>query len=388
MNTACQEHEYGFELGPIRPPSEAQSILLRLTRNCPWNKCAFCPVYKGEKFSPRSVDEVKKDIDAMSRIRDLIMDKIKALDMDEHDHRCAVHAVKHLIPESGIPEEYLRQVAFWMYYGMKSLFLQDADSLVLKTERVVEVLNYVREKFPMIERITSYSRAKTLSIKSIEELKSLRAAGLNRIHIGMESGSDRVLELVCKGVTQDEQIDAGRKAIDAGFELSEYYMPGVGGVALMRENAVESAKVLNAVNPTFIRIRSVIPAPGTPLYDLYIEKKWSYPTDEEKVRELRIFIEHLDQITSTVMSDHVMNLLEDVEGKLPEAKESMLRAIDSFLDLNTDEKESFIIGRRLGRYRGVKDYAYNPDIERVKQDMKMRYASIDEGILEILWNFI
>ncbi|MBN1533708.1 MAG: radical SAM protein [Spirochaetes bacterium] len=377
-----------FELGPIRPPSEAQSILLRLTRNCPWNRCAFCPVYKGQRFSPRSAEEVIRDIDAMSRIRDMLVDTMRAAGLDEHDGRNAIQAVKRLPPDVEIDHGLIRQVAFWMYHGMKSLFLQDADSLALKTERVVAVLEHARRAFPSIQRITSYARAKTISRKTPEELAALRAAGLDRIHIGMESGSDRVLEMVCKGVTQEEQIVAGKNVMAAGFELSEYYMPGLGGVAFKEENAMESAKVVNEVNPTFIRIRSIIPVPGTPLFELYTEKKWAYPTEVEKVLELRRFIESLRCNGSILKSDHIMNLLEDVEGTLPGDREAMLDTIDRFMALENDRKESFILGRRMGIYRGFSDYRENPEVERIKRELKRSSPSFDEAILELLWNYI
>ena len=128
-----------------------------------------------------------------------------------------------------------------MFHGLRSVFLQDADALVLRTEQLVEILNHLRDAFPTITRITSYSRSKTLSRKSPDELKSLRAAGLNRVHTGMESGSDTVLSLMHKGVTQEEQIRSGRQVIAAGIELSEYFMPGLGGQDLSGEHAVESA---------------------------------------------------------------------------------------------------------------------------------------------------
>jgi len=388
MNDNQSESVIAFELGPIRPPSESQSILLRLTRNCPWNKCAFCPVYKGQKFSTRSVDEVKSDIDSMVRLRDMILEKINEHGLDGKSDHSAIHAVKDLVSEIDADDGYIRQMAYWMYFGMKSLFLQDADSLTLKTDRVVEILRYVREKFPSIERVTSYSRAKTISKKTIDEMKALREAGLNRIHIGMESGSDRVLDLVCKGVTQLEQIDAGKKAMEAGFELSEYFMPGVGGAELMRENALESAKVLSAINPTFIRIRSVIPAPGTPLFEMYREGTWTYPSEEDKVKELRLFIENLHDITSSVKSDHIMNLLEDVEGVFPDDKKVMLQRIDRFLAMDLDDRESFIVGRRMGRFHGASDYEKNEEVDRIKREIKRTYQSLDQGVLEMLWNYI
>lgn len=377
-----------FEMGPIRPPSEAQSILLRLTRNCHWNKCAFCPVYKNQRYSMRKADEIKRDIDVMSSIAETMYRELNRQYPDRRDNTPVVHIMKNIDLDEGIDKGCARQVAFWIYHGMKSLFLQDADALVLRTNDLVEILNYVREKFPTIERITTYSRAQTISRKSPEELQRLRGAGLNRIHIGMETGSDAVLSLVNKGVTREEQIRAGRNVVEAGFELSEYYMPGLGGREHSRDHAVSSAAVLSAVNPTFIRLRSTVPVPGTPLYDMMMEGKWTPLTEVEKVEEIRLFIEHLDGITSTVQSDHIMNLLEDVEGALPEGKAPMIGVIDRFLHMPPDERESFIVGRRIGRYRYLSDYVPLSEIEMIKGDIINRFGSVDRGILEILTNFI
>lgn len=377
-----------FELGPIRPPSEAASILLRLTRNCPWNRCAFCPVYKGQRFSPRTVDEVRHDIDSIAAIAGLLSRRIDERFGGSADPSAVIQAVQDAVAESDAPERCVRQVAFWMYHGMRSLFLQDADSLVLKTDRVVAILDYIREKFPQIERVTTYARARTISNKTAAEMATLRDAGLDRVHIGMESGSDAVLALVDKGVTQEEQIRAGRLVREAGMELSLYYMPGLGGRALMEENARESAAVVNAVNPHFVRIRSVIPVPGTPLFDLMQEGRWTSPGEEEKVAEIRRFIELLDGVTAVVASDHIMNLLEDVEGTLPADRDRMLAAIDRFAALPTDTRESFIVGRRMGRYRSLDDFRIIPDVEQMKGTMKAHYPSLDAAVLEVLWNYI
>ena len=158
---------YEFELGPIRPPSEAHSILLRITRNCPWNKCAFCSTYKNEKFSLRTLEEIKKDIDSMYAIFLKIRGKV---DLCTEGY-ISEDIISSLVNEDGIPQYYLQNVLFWMYYGMKSLFLQDADSMVVKTRDMVEILKYIKEKFPSIERITCYSRSKTLVAKSIDKKK-------------------------------------------------------------------------------------------------------------------------------------------------------------------------------------------------------------------------
>lgn len=377
-----------FETGRIRPPSEAHSILLRITRNCHWNKCAFCPVYKHEQFSIRMVDEIKRDIDAMAATADMIQRRVSTLGGSGPTRAAVVQAVQSLERDQEVDGDCVRQMAFWMCHGMQSLFLQDGDALIRPTEQLVDILDYVRAAFPTITRITTYARAKTVSRKSLDDLKALRAAGLNRIHVGMESGSDAVLSLVHKGVTQEEQIRSGRHAIAAGIELSQYFMPGLGGPELSQENAVESAAVFNAVNPTFIRIRSTVPVPGTPLHGMMMEGRWTPLTEEEKVREIRTCLERLDGVASTVQSDHIMNLLEDVEGRLPDDKQRMLETIDRFLNMEPSDREAFIVGRRTGRYRCVSDYAPSLEVELMRRDLISRFGTLDRGILAILANFV
>ena len=374
-----------FEIGPIRPPSEAYSILLRITRNCPWNRCAFCSTYRDQKFSRRTVDEIKADIDGMHSI---------ALRLSEAsvrqglDGRVSEEVLTEARADDPTPESYYRQVAFWMQYGMRTAFLQDANSLIMNTQDLVEILRHLKARFPFIERVTSYARAKTVSKKSPEELSELRAAGLTRLHIGMESGCDGVLELISKGVTAEEHILAGRKAMDAGFDLSEYYMPGLGGESFSRENALESARVLSAINPTFIRLRSTVPLPGTPLADIMAAGEWVPLSEDGKVREIRLFVENLGDITSTIKSDHMMNLLENVEGSMPADRGRILSVIDRYLGMSADDRESFIIGRRLGLYRLLSDFGRDGQVEAVKRELKSRFGSVDAAVMELLKNYI
>lgn len=375
---------YSMETGPIRPPSEAESLLLRLTRNCTWNKCAFCNVYKGKEFSRRTVEEIKNDINTMVYIRDELEKSAGKITKG----RITQETIADVVHSNITLHEEISRVGYWLYSGAKTVFLQDANSLVMKTKDLVDILNYLKEKFPSIERITTYARSKTVSNKTLEELKDLRAAGLSRIHVGMESGSDKVLELVNKGVKAADHISAGQKAMAAGFDLSEYYMPGLGGKELWEENAVESARVLNAINPTFIRIRSIVPVPNTPLYQMMLDKKWTAPNDEEKVKELRLFIEKLEGITSTLLSDHIMNLLEDLGGDFPHGKKDMLMLIDQFLGMNQEDKENFILGRRLGYIRFLSDYRRDSNITEIKNQILEKFPNIDEAVLQILRNYI
>ncbi|HPJ38786.1 MAG TPA: radical SAM protein [Spirochaetota bacterium] len=374
-----------FEMGPIRPPSEATSILVRVTRNCPWNKCAFCHTYQDQTFSRRTVEEVKQDIDSIYTITARILD---VLGSNGNGQMFTMETLQKARGDDRTPEYYYKQVAFWMQYGMRTAFLQDANSMLLPTAQLVDIITHLKKRFPSIERITTYSRSKTMSRKTIDELKDLRAAGLTRLHTGMESGCDEVLDFIRKGVTSEEQITGGKKIVEAGFDLSEYYMPGIGGKKWWKENALESARVLSSINPTYIRLRSTVPVPGTPLFDAMERGEWEPLGEVEKVREIRLFIENLDGITSIVKSDHIMNLIEDIEGTLPGDKNSMLDVIDRFLAMDEDNREMFIIGRRLGQYRSLAEYRPNQEIENVRRQLKSRFATLDEAIMEILRNYI
>lgn len=340
-----------FEQGPIRPPNEARSLLLRLTRNCPWNQCLFCPVYKGRKFSLRTVEEIQRDIQAA---RD-IADDIRAMSR-QMGHGGAVNdAVAGLIFGDSRYNGHYRSIAAWMYYGTNACFLQDADNLVMTTKDLVAVLTFLRKKFPEISRVTTYSRSRTIIRKSVDSLVKIREAGLDRVHIGLETGYDPLLKLMKKGVTAERQIDAGRRILAAGMELSEYVMPGLGGQEMWEAHAVETARVLNAINPDFIRLRSLRVPPRIPLYEKLVEGSFTMQTDDMLAEEIRVFIENLDGITSRVTSDHIMNLLEEVSGKLPDDREKMLAVVDRYQALSDEDRLVYRAGRRGGVFRSTED---------------------------------
>ena len=346
-----------FEQGPIRPPNEARSFLLRVTRNCPWNQCMFCPVYKKRKFSLRTVDEIKQDIQTA---RD-IADDIKALSWKAGSGgRVNDQVVSPVFGHSGYSESY-RSIAAWLYYGTGSCFLQDADNLIMKTKDLVDVLKFLRKKFPEITRVTTYSRSRTIVRKSIESLKQLQEAGLDRIHVGLESGFDLLLKFIKKGVTAAQHIEAGRKVVEAGIELSEYVMPGLGGQEMWQEHAIQTAKVLNQINPHFIRLRSLRVPTRVPLYKKLEDGSFTMQTDDMLAEEIKLFIETLNGITSTVTSDHIMNLLEEVAGKFPEDKEKMLYIIENYQKLPDSERMIYRIGRRGGAYRSTDDMKRDPE---------------------------
>jgi biotin synthase-like enzyme len=354
-----------FEQGPIRPPNEAQSLLLRFTRNCPWNRCEFCPVYKGRKFSLRSVEDIKQDIQTA---RD-IADEIKAVSWKLGYSGNISDAVINPIFSAGSYSSSYRSVAAWMYYGTGACFLQDADNLIMRTDDLVEALTFLRRKFPEIKRVTTYSRSRTVAKKSLESLKRIRESGLDRVHIGLETGCDPLLQLVKKGVSAAQQVEAGRKLMEAGMEVSEYVMPGLGGREMWRQHAVETARVLNQINPHFIRLRSLRVPQRVPLHARLKDGSFHMLTDDELAEEIRVFIEHLDGITSTLTSDHIMNLLEEVSGKLPEDKTRMLAVIRAYQELPDSERLIYRVGRRGGAFRSTRDLVSDPATYRKIQQM-------------------
>jgi len=346
------ESKLSFEQGPIRPPNEARSLLLRITRNCPWNQCLFCPVYKKKKFSLRTAEEVKKDIQTA---RD-IADDIKALSWKMGVSGLITDPIiSHIISNNNYSYSY-KSVALWLYYGTGECFLQDADNFIIKTGDFVDILRFLREKFPDLRRVTTYSRSRTVSRKPLAEMREIKEAGMDRVHIGLESGYDPLLKLIKKGVTAAQHIDAGRKVIDSGMSLSEYIMPGLGGEAMWKEHAVETARVLSEINPHYIRLRSLRVPIHTPLYQKVKNGEFKMLTDDQVVEEIKVFIESLDNnIASTITSDHIMNLLEEIRGKLPEEKVTMLHVIKKYQDLPESERIIYRIGRRGGAYSSTDD---------------------------------
>ena len=345
-----------FEQGPIRPPNEAQSLLLRFTRNCPWNQCLFCPVYKQRRFSLRTVDEIKQDVLAARSIVDDITATSRKLG---YGGKITDAVISSIFSDGSYPSSY-RSVAAWMYYGTGACFLQDADNLIIRTDDLVEALAFLRQTFPEIRRVTSYSRSRTVAKKPLESLQRIRRAGLDRIHIGLESGYDPLLKLMKKGVTAAQQVEAGRRLMEAGMELSVYVMPGLGGREMWREHAVETARVLNRINPHFIRLRSLRVPRRVPLHAKLQEGSFHVLTDDELAEEIRVFVEHLDGITSTLTSDHIMNLLEEVSGKLPEEKPKMLEVVRAYQELPDTERLVYRVGRRGGAFRSTGDLDRDP----------------------------
>lgn len=376
----------GFEQGPIRPPSEAGSLLIRITRNCPWNRCTFCPVYKGQRFSLRPVAHVLKDID---KVHDYVESILK---MEGSNGRITQRSPEGRFHSGdGHDRMALNAARNFVANGMKSIFLQDGNSLVIKPDDLVRILEHLKQAFPDVDRITSYARSHTIARIKEDDLRRIAAAGLNRIHIGMESGADAVLKKVKKGTSKATQIVAGQKIKRAGMELSEYYMPGLGGRNLSRENALETADALNQINPDFIRLRTLALPEGTPLAEQHRSGEFDKMGEVETAEELLLFLESLNGIESTVKSDHVLNLFSEVEGRLPQDKEKMTYTIRRFLQLSPEQQMIFSIGRRTHRISKLTDLDDPVKVRYAKQmgdELGATIENMDDIVDSIIKRFI
>ena len=376
----------GFEQGPIRPPSEAYSLLIRVTRNCPWNRCTFCPVYKGSRFSLRPVDHVKKDIDAVHRYVEMIRQ------MTDETGRILKTDIRKAAEKSDQADPQAFNAALnWAAGGMQSVFIQDANSLIIKPSDLVGILLYLKKHFPWVERITSYARSHTIARIKDHDLKAIREAGLNRIHIGLESGSDEVLKMAKKAVNKETHIKAGLKVKKAGMELSEYIMPGLGGRKYSEIHALETADALNKINPEFIRLRTLAIPNSVELYDDWESGRFEKCTDLMMVNEIKLLIESLDGITSVVRSDHILNLFQDVEGILPRDKKRMLEILRSFLIMTPERQCLYQVGRRLGFISSFSDME-NPHrltkAEKACRQFGVTAENVDEVVDELMKRFI
>jgi radical SAM superfamily enzyme YgiQ (UPF0313 family) len=375
----------GFEQGPIRPPSEAQSLLLRITRNCPWNKCTFCGLYKGTKFSLRPVDHILRDIDLVHAYVE------KILHRTGNGGQFPYHELERLAAEPGGDRMALQAALNFTRSGMRSIFMQDGNSFILKPDDLVRILEHIRGRFPNVDRITTYARSKSIAKVSDEDMRRIAAAGLNRIHIGMESGSDSILKMVRKGVDKATQIEAGQKVKRAGMELSEYWMPGLGGRAFSRENALETADALNRINPDFIRLRTLALPDSAPMTAQYNAGKFDKMGETETARELLLMLENLEGIDSTVKSDHVLNLFQEVDGRMPEDKNAMTAPIKAFLALSPEEQMLFSIGRRthcLARFADLRIPERKSNAQRTCRELGATLENWDEIVDRIMKRFI
>jgi hypothetical protein len=336
---------------------------VRVIRNCTWNRCTFCPVYKGTKASQRDVEDVLADVDAMAAVAEVLREKGWA----------AVRAGE--LPQQSYQVELFRRA------GERTVFLQDADPCAVKPEKLAAVIARVKKRFPTVERVTTYGRARTLARRAPDQLRLLREAGLTRVHLGLESGCDEVLRAVDKGATSDELIEAGTKVREAGMELCFYLMPGLGGRAAAAAHVAGSARVIRAVAaaapavgetvspvatdasaegsapayPFVVRLRTAAVVPGTPLAERAAAADFELPDDVEVVQEIRDVLEQVGDSRFELRSDHSLNLLPELEGSLPADRDRLLALLDEYLALPRAEQAAFAVGARLGLFRRLAD---------------------------------
>ncbi len=285
--------------GPIyRPPSEAHSLLIQATVGCPHNKCTFCMVYKkGPKYQARPAEDVIQDLEQARA-----------------------------------------------YYGshIRSVFFPAGNSIAMPTEDLARICKETRQIFPRVQRVTVYGSAQYIWQKGVKDLQRLQEAGLSRIHVGLESGNDQVLDWIKKGSDRQMQIEAGQMLQEAGLENSTYVVLGLGGKAWSREHAEDTASALNLIRPEFVRLRTLVPKVNTVLLKQIQKGKFQMLEPHKVLQETRVLLAHLE-CAVTLRSDHYTNYI-DVEGSLPGDKNRLLKKIDKAMQWDAADFRPFFVG--------------------------------------------
>jgi len=348
--------DYTIEIGPMGPIGEGEALLLRINRNCPWNQCLFCPVYKGKRFAIRKVDEVKRDIDSVRRVCDLLETEVN---LREGKGRESIESFIQSHPE--IYGEYpvnvtekqwltlqsLAHILRWMTYGAERVFLQDANALFMKPRDLTEVLRHLKHSFPTIHTITCYARSKTCDQRSEEELKELKDAGLSWCFVGIESGDDQVLAFMKKGAKKREHISGGQRIMRAGINMAAFVMPGLAGKnkELAKKHIWETVEVLNEILPTEVRVRSLAILEAAPLYQKWKSGEFEAPNEDQMVEELKMLIEgmHFDCTLETLQMTNVFTM----KGPISEKKEGLLQWIDDYQSRSKEDRARFLLSRYI-----------------------------------------
>ncbi len=282
-----------------RPPSEAYSLIIQATIGCSHNKCTFCSMYKEDQFKIRNIEDIIADLK--------------------------------------LGRQY--------YKNVKRIFLADGDALIIKTEKLADILKEIQRIFPECERVGIYGSPKSILLKSKEELSLLKELGLGIIYLGLESGSDRILKNIKKGVTSYEMIEAGRSVVDVGIPLSITLISGIGGKKYSKEHAIESAKVLNEINPDYIALLTLLLEKGTELYKDVQDGKFKLLTPKEMLLETRLLVENIEVDNCIFRSNHASNYVP-LRGTLQKDRQLILNQIEEGLKISDllEEKELY---RRL-----------------------------------------
>lgn len=272
-----------YEGNIIRPPSEAGSILLQATVGCSHNKCTFCGAYKGERFRIKPDEIIFEDI---------------------------AYAATH-------------------FQRIRRLFICDGDALIIPQRRLLTILEKIREKLPWITRVGVYANAKSIAMKTPEELRTLKENGLGIAYMGLESGDAETLKAVRKGSSPQKMIDMGRRLREAGIKLSITVLLGVAGTERSRIHARETGKVLSAIDPDYVGALSLMLIPGTPLCMDYDAGRFELPDPPAMLRELREMIAHT-RMHGLFHANHASNYLP-IKARMPKDREKVLEMIDAAL---------------------------------------------------------
>lgn len=287
-----------YEGSLYRPPSEAYSLIVQATIGCTHNKCTFCSMYKDKEFRVRSTDDIIEDF----------------------------------------------QIGRQVYKTVKKIFIADGDALAISTKELIKIFIFIKETFPECERVGIYGSPKAILSKSIEELKELKDLGLGIVYLGVESGSEKILKAINKGVTRGEMIEAGRKIVESGIVLSTTFISGIGGVIDSHEHAIETAKIINEIRPHYVGLLTLIVEKGTPLYEDVKDGKFHLLTPKEVLLETKEMVKDIDVEYCVFRSNHASNYVA-LKGTLSEDKELILSQIEEGLQIsNLEDKDLF---RRL-----------------------------------------
>jgi len=269
----------------IRPPSEANSLLLPVTIGCSHNKCTFCGTYLGVKFRIRPLEDIKRDID---------------------------------------------KVAQNYSWSLRRVFLEDGDAIIAPQPRLLAVLKYLNEKFPNLERIGSYATPQATLIKSVDELKELNRLGLKIVYMGVETGDEELLEKINKGANYAQIVEAGRKIKKAGITLSVTVILGLGGIEGSQNHALKTAQILTDIDPDFAGALTILLVPGTPLHKDWEEGKFELISPFQSLEELRLIIQNANFTNCFFTANHASNYLP-IKARLPQQKAAVLKLINEVL---------------------------------------------------------
>ena len=268
----------------IRPPSEANSILLQVTVGCSRNKCTFCGTYQGERFRIKTDDIIQADI--------------------------------------AFAQKYCQR--------QRRVFLCDGDALIIPQKRLVSILSDIKRQFPWVTRVGAYANAKSLKLKTPQELETLRSLGLGILYMGLESGDDVTLQAIQKGALSEEMIRMGQKARQAGFKLSVTVLLGIAGRERSRIHAQETGRVLTGIDPEYVGALSLMLIPGTPLHEDYEAGRFVLIDPDETLQELRTMIEATHLTRGLFHANHASNYLP-IRARMPAEKQATLALIDQAL---------------------------------------------------------